>query len=244
MIQFNLLTDVKLEYIRARRERRLVVSISVIAVAVSVGLLILVFTIGAFQKKHLSDLTDDITSESKGLQEKPQINKILTVQNQLQKLVGLHDAKPAVPRLFGYFNELTPADTGITSLDIDYNAHTIKIEGVADALSTVNKYADTLKFTTFAITGGGDTAAAVAGNKAFSDVVLSSFGVASQEKDQRGAAAKVTFTLTVAYEPTIFDITKEVKLIIPKLVSTRSQVLQPTDLFTAPIENSTNGGGQ
>lgn len=253
MIQFNLLPDVKLEYIKARTQRRLVMGISVIAVGVSVGLLILVFTVGAFQKKHLSDLNDDITSESNELKQKPHINKILTVQNQLQSLTGLHAAKPSASRLFGYLNELTPANTGITSFNIDFNEHTIKIEGTADALSTVNKYADTLKFTTYKLQGedGSEDSASSSsdksqGTKAFSNVVLSSFGVGKGEGTANAAASKATFNLTLSYDPVIFDTTKNVNLVIPQLVTTRSQVLQPTDLFTeSPVTtDAANGGGR
>lgn len=237
MIQFNLLPDVKLEYIKARRERRLVVSIAVIAVGVSVGLLVLVFMVGVFQKKHLSDLSADITKESKQLQDKPQINKVLTVQNQLQSIGGLHDGKPSASRLFGYLNELTPAQANITNLEIDFNEHTVLIEGDADALSTVNKYIDTLKFTTYRTNEDKEDTLSNDLPKAFSNVVLSTYGVATDEKQQD--KPKVTYGVTLAYEPTIFDITKELTLVVPpNKVTTRSQLLQPTDLFTQPLENA------
>lgn len=242
MIQFNLLPDVKLEYIKARRERRLVVSISVIAVAVSAGLLILVFTIGALQKKHLNDLSNDIARESKELREKPQINKILTVQNQLQSLGALHDSKPSTSRVFGYLNEVTPAQVNITSFYIDFAEHTIKIDGDADALSTVNKYIDTLKFTTYRTDGEDEEA--LAGEKqprAFTSVVLSSFGVTSGKENE---PPKTTYSLTLVYEPSIFDITQSIKLTVPNLVTTRSQLQQPKDLFTTPIVNPAETQGR
>lgn len=244
MIQFNLLPDVKLEYIKARRERRLVVSIAVIAVGVSVGLLVLVFMVGVFQKKHLSDLSTDITKESKQLQDTPQLNKILTVQNQLTSLPGLHDAKPAGTRLFGYLNELTPAQVNITSFNIDFATYTIKIDGDADALASVNKYIDTLKFTTY---HESKDASNKSDPKAFSNVVLSSFGVANN-KDDKSASAKslITYNLTLSYDPVLFEITKEVNLTVPaNLITTRSQLDQPTDLFTPPSSDdsaNTQGG--
>src|SRR5688572_27307618 len=102
MIQLNLLPDIKLEYIRTQRTRRLLVGVSVIMTAVAVGLLLLLLSVNAFQKKHLNDLGDDITANSKKLSGQPQVSRILTVQNQLTSLTGLHDAKPAGTRLFGY----------------------------------------------------------------------------------------------------------------------------------------------
>ena len=73
MIQFNLLPDVKLDYIKAQRSRRLVVVVSVVVSLASVALLVLLLSVAALQKKHLSDLSSDITSKSATLQKKPDI---------------------------------------------------------------------------------------------------------------------------------------------------------------------------
>lgn len=241
MIQFNLLPDVKLEYIKARRARRLIIGISVITVGISIGILVLVFSVGALQKKHLHDLSADITKESKQLENVPQLNKILTVQNQLLSLSGLHDGKPSATRLFGYLNELTPANVNISSFKIDFVEHTVTIQGDADALASVNKYIDTLKFTTY-----HEDKETSDKPKAFSDVVLSSFGVANanQGKGNSAPQPKATYSITLSYDEQLFDITKNIALTVPKLITTRSQLDQPTDLFTPPITKPENEGTQ
>ncbi len=227
MIQFNLLPDVKLEFIKAQRTRRLVLGISLLVSAASIVVLILLLSVDGLQKKHLSDLSNDIASETSILQNKPNIDTILTVQNQLESLTALHNGKPAAARLFTYLNELTPASVAITNFSIDFNAHTMTITGSADTLSSVNQYVDTLKLTTY--TSGSSSQS----KSAFSDVVLSSFAYDTDPTDPTAAA---TYTITLAYDPTIFDITKSISLSVPT-TTTRAQLQDPTDLFKAPSDS-------
>lgn len=236
MIQLNLLPDVKMEYIRAQRARRLVFTVSILATIASVGLLLLLLTVSGLQKKHLNDLSKDISSEGKQLQREPNISKILTVQNQLQSLTSLHSSKPAGARLFGYLNDVTPAKVNISDFKIDFTQQTATITGTSDSLSDVNKYADTLKFTTYTTSDNSSK------TPAFSNIVLSSF---SLNTGSQAASQAANYTITLSYDPAIFDITKDVKLLVPVLVTTRSQLDQPTDLFqaapTTPTTPTTKG---
>jgi Tfp pilus assembly protein PilN len=227
MIQLNLLPDVKLLYIKAQRQRRLVVSASVLVTAGSIVLLVLLLGVNGLQKKHLNDLSKDIVKENKQLESKPNINKVLTVQNQLESLTALHDGKPAVARLFTYLNEVTPASVNITSFNMDFTQYTATITGTSDSLGNVNKYVDSLKFITFTTTDDDQESKPA---PAFKDVVLSSFGLNTGSKDSNQAAS---YTITLSYDPTIFDITKNVQLTVPSVTTTRAQISQPSDLFQA-----------
>jgi hypothetical protein len=220
MIELNLLPDVKLEYIKAQRQQRLVLTVAILASALSVALLVLILLANGLQKKHLSDLSKDIKSESAQLQKQPEISKILTVQNQLQSLTGLHAGKPAASRLGEYLNSVTPTQVSISNLTVDFPKTSITITGSADALSSVNKYVDTLKFTTY------DNASDTQGAKAFSNVVLTTFGLSSESK-----TGKASYSITLNYDKNIFDITKDTKLSVPNLTTTRSELNKPSDLF-------------
>lgn len=234
MIQLNLLPDVKLEYIKAERSRRLIFSISFLVAAASIVLLLLLLSVEGLQKKHLNDLTKDIASNSKKLQNEPQITKILTVQNQLGSLTELHAQEPAAGRLFTYLNQVTPNNVNITDLKADFTQQTMTITGTSDSLANVNKYIDTLKYTTFT-TGDGSKP-----QPAFNNIVLSSFSLNSGTQDASQAA---NYTITLSFDKTIFDITQNVKLEVPSVTTTRLGVDQPTDLFkAAPATNA--GGGQ
>ncbi|MEK7059440.1 MAG: PilN domain-containing protein [Patescibacteria group bacterium] len=225
MIQLNLLPDVKLEYIKAQRSQRLALSIAFLSTAAAVGLLIILLSLTGLQKKHLSDLSKDIALETAELQKAPQINKVLTVQNQLERLTDLHAGKPAASRLFEYLNQVTPTQVDIGSLSNDFTTQTMTITGAADALSSVNKYVDTLKFTTYT-TSDNHTA-----TPAFSNVVLTSFGLSSGATQANPHPAN--YTITLSYDPIVFDITQKVILSVPNLISTRSELTQPSDLFKA-----------
>src|SRR5579863_9184509 len=121
MIQFNLLPDVKLQYLKVKRTQHMVITISVIAIAVSLFVLIvLIGTVDGIQKKNLNDLKSSIASDSSKLQNTPNLSKILTVQNQLEALTGLHNNKPVASRMFNYIKDLTPSAASISQLNIDF----------------------------------------------------------------------------------------------------------------------------
>lgn len=224
MIQFNLLPDVKLEYIKARRLKRTVMISSVAVAGVSVTILILLFSYVNFaQKRHMDNLSNDIKSESKQLQGKQDLNKILTVQNQLGSLSSLHGAKPVTSRTFIYIQQVTPANVTISSLSIDYEKQTMEIKGEADSLAGVNTFVDTLKFTDYQLneTDGEGATKTAAPVRSFSSVVLSSFS-----RDE-----KVAYGITLKFDPVIFKGDSNVSLVVPKQVTTRSLTEKPGDIF-------------
>lgn len=237
MIQFNLLPDVKLEYVKAQRTKHLVMVVSVIVAGVMIALMAMLFVGTQVQKRHLANLDTDIKAKSSQLQNEQDINKILTVQNQLLTLNGaddnavdgLHEGKPATERIGGFIAQLTPEGVTISEMKVDYVSNTISISGAAKAIRDVNRYVDTLKFTTF------DKDGAV--TAAFKPVVLSSF----ERKDEDGGSEIVTYTIEATFEPALFDITKDVKLNIPKnQITTRSVTERPNPVF----EQETTGGEQ
>lgn len=226
MIQFNLLPDVKLEYVKAQRTKRLVMSFAVIATISSFALFALLFiAVNGVQKKSMGDLEDDITKYSNQLKDIPDLNKILTIQNQVGALDGLHSQKVVTSRMFGLVQETTPADVTISDYGVDFAASTMTISGGAPSLDKVNTYVDTLKFATF--TKDGDS-----GVKAFSNVVMSQFG-----RSEVGT----TYSVTLGYDPALFSGEQDIKLIIPKTVTTRSVVEQPGALFQS--STTTNKAG-
>ncbi len=229
MIQFNLLPAVKLDYVQARRNKRAVIVISGLVTVISLAILILLFMgVQVFQKKHSSDLSKDIKRESAALEGREDINKILTIQNQLNSLTDLHNKKPVTTRLFDYVKQLTPAKVSIAALDVDFDAQTMEFTGSADAISSVNRFADTLKFTTFK---AGEAEEALA----FNSVVLAQFG-----KDTKGSSYK----LTLKYDPKIFSSESDVKLSVPAgKITTRSQTEKPDSLFQ-PLSNPAIPGVQ
>lgn len=227
MIQFNLLPNVKLEYIKARRSKRLVLLLSTAlagaALIVFVGLFLVV---NVWQRQHLNALNADIKQDTATLEAIPNLNKILTVQNQLNSLTALQEQDPATARLFDYLGQVTPAQATISNIKADFSTNTMSITGNANTLSTVNQFVDTLKFTTYTTTQNSTP------QKAFSDVVLTNF--AKNETDS-------SYQIDLKFDPTIFDNTLQVQLVVPQIISTRSQTEKPTDLFQQTQTNTAAG---
>ena len=222
MIQFNLLPDIKLEYIKARRTKQLVVMTATILAGASLAIAVMLFFgVNVLQKRHLAHLDRDIKESSEKLRSEPELNKILTVQNQLNSISGLHDQKPAAERLGRYLSQVTPNEVSISKLEVDFTQNIITFDGGAASLKAVNQFVDTLKFTDYRV--GEDN-----NGKAFSEVVLTSF---SREDAERQDGNPATYKITLKYNPVIFSTTEAASLQVPNTVTTRSSTERPTELF-------------
>jgi len=223
MIQFNLLPDVKLEYVRAQRTKRMVITSALMAAGTAFIIFLLLFlVVNVVQSKNIRDLDADITTYNNKLKNTPELAKVLTIQNQLAVLPDLHSEKPAASRTFQYLQQLIPVDVTISEITIDYTANTIAVNGQAKSLDKVNMLVDTLKFTTY-------TEGTTKDKKAFSDVVMSEF---------TKTPTATTYGITASFDPVIFDNAVNPKLIVPKLNSTRSVIEQPTELFKKSVVNT------
>ena len=213
MIQFNLLPEVKKQYIKAKRLKRLIMSISTIAIVASLSIVFLLFGVVQFsQKNNISDLTNDIEAEVSKLQEIEDLDKILTIQSQLETLPQLHEEKPETSRLFTYLNQVTPVEVKIGEVNLDIINSTMEITGTGDSLAAVNKYADTLKFVEYSTGEDEDRF------KPFSQVIT----------DLNRDAERASYTITLEYDPLIFDNKLDVTMIVPEQVTTRSITGRPS----------------
>ena len=218
MIQFNLLPDVKLEYIKAQRLKRLTISVAVLFALSCMALAVLLFvTVNIVQKNHMKSLNNQISKIASVVKGTPDIDKILTIQNQLTSLPDLHSAKPAATRLFGYLAQTTPSNVTISSIMVDFTANTFLVSGQAKDLLAVNTFVDTLKFTGYQTPDSGETV-----KNAFSKVVLSGFNVNDKN---------ATYQIAFSYDPLIFDIKNTPTLKVPKGVTTRESSNQLGALF-------------
>lgn len=234
MIQVNLLPNVKLEYLKARQLKRTVVSVSFLVSAIAIGILVLFFVIvNVVQVVYLNSLEDSIEKRTAQLKKMPDIAKILTIQNQLNALPGLHEDKPVASRMFTYIKQLAPQEASIESLTVNFDEQTMSIQGQANDLASVNKFADTLKFTSYSV------AQTKTNSRAFSEVVLAQFGVAQQVEGSGGKTA--SYNITLKYAPEIFKADITTKLTIPDRVTTRSETEKPVSIFGTQAEQ---GEGQ
>src|SRR5690606_10012249 len=149
MIQFNLLPDIKLEYIKAKRTKRMVLLIASGVAGGSLAIFLLLFLSVGLQNQHINNMSEDIKRDSEQLQDIDDLDKILTVQNQLNNLTEVHEGKPVASRLKRFIPQITPQQVSYATIEINFAANTISFSGSADSLRTVNQFIDTLKFTKY-----------------------------------------------------------------------------------------------
>lgn len=233
MIQFNLLPDVKIKYITARRQKRLVMLVAFLVSSGSMAILLLfVSYIYIIQGAQISSLDKKIKSASSSISNKKDqvddINKVLTVQNQLKSLDSLHSEKPITSRIYEYLAKITPSQVTISKLAVDNNegVESITLQGSTNTLETVNKFVDTLKFTTFQPVAEKSEKVPV-----FQDVVLSSFS-----RNDAGS----TYSIKLKYDPIIFDSNELASgLVVPEgLITTRSELGRPILQTQTEAENN------
>jgi len=188
-VQFNLLPDVKAQYVKAQRSKSLITSVAILVSAVAIGIFVVMFlSVSVVQKKILSDADGAIERYTKELKDIPNIEEILTIQNQLDSLSGLHQNKHISSRLFSYLPQVTPAEVKISRVNLDFLSNTMVIDGTAPSQIAINTFIDTLKFTTFKV-GDQDQ------GWAFPSVTESSFSI---------NAGQVSYGISLTFDPKLF----------------------------------------
>lgn len=135
MIEINLIPDVKLELIKSQRARAKVVTFSILTGVISIAIVVLLaFYVYGVQNIRSVLYDKTIDEEFSKLSEVGDLDKALTIQNQLSKISELHDNKNMYSRFFNVLLAIippSPNDIKISSLDVDSTAKTISIDGQA-----------------------------------------------------------------------------------------------------------------
>ncbi len=219
-VQFNLLPDVKMTYVKAQRTQKLIISTCVLVSVVAVVLFAVVYlSVNVVQKKMLNDANKDIASYTKSIKSVNNIDNALTIQNQLVSLSTLHQNKHIPSRIFDYLGQLVPTDVSISLLTMDFATNTITISGKADSQLAVNKFIDTMRYANF------KTGSEISKEKAFTKVTETNFSISNGE---------VSYSLSAEFNPILFAnnlINDQGKLdtpvlVVPDITTTHSD---PTD---------------
>lgn len=201
MVQFNLLPDVKKEYIKAKRTKRFIATIAFLVSASFIGVTVLVFLFVRFaQTKNIDDLTNDIQDRTAQIQTAEDLEKKLTVQNQLTILTPLHESRPEVSRVFDYVRFFSPETAEISELSVDTTDSVITISGNISTLAEANRLVDNIKAVTYATHSPEDDAPETVDTKVYTIVD----STVSSDGDQ------ARFEVEFEFESDIFDNTVEV----------------------------------
>lgn len=222
-VQLNLLPQAKMATVRAQKTRSLITGAALLVSAVSVVIFLLVlFSVDVIQTRQLSSADKSIIDTTAKIKQIDNLDKILTIQNQLQTLVGLHQNKHLSSRAFAYLPQVSPVTIQVSRLGIELDTNILQIEGTAESAHAVNTFIDTLKFTNFT------TPLQTTPKSAFPSVIENSFDVSQKN---------VSFSLTVRFDPILFsnavlssDQKPEIpQLTVPSLTTTRSVLNDPAN---------------
>lgn len=222
MITLNLLPDIKKEYLKASKTKNMFMAIAFLASLAAIGVVALMslYVLG-LQKLQISNSQGSIDQSILALTDTEDLDKIITVQNQLKSLPSLHQDTTAASRLFDYLQILTPNEVSLNSIQIDYLEYNAELKGTGVSFKAVNTFVDTLKNASYTFTDGNGSPLA------FDSVVL----------DSINADDTTSFKVVLVYDPAIFDPNiSGLKLSVPNITSTRSQTEKPKSLFDTKEE--------
>lgn len=212
MIEINLIPAVKQELIKVQRVRATVISFSILiglgAIAVVTLLAIYVFAVQTVRGVVADDAIKKGGSQLASVED---LSKTLTIQNQLTKISGQHDAEKIDSRIFDVLLAIIPPapnDVQISDLAVDSTAGTITMQGqAANSYAAVEVFRKTIEGANVKYTDdSGDKDIALASNISTGDT---SYG-----EDASGAKV-LRFTLSFTYAPELFaSSSKNAKVVI------------------------------
>lgn len=232
MIELNLLPDVKKEFIRAQRTRNTVIAAMIMATiaagAITFLLVSFVWVVQPVYKKHQ---TGEIEKNTKVLKDIKDIDKYLTVQNQLNNIQGLHDEKANYSRLFGFLQQLNPAvpnNIALSSANVIEVDKMIELEGTARNFQAVNIFQNTLENAKLSYKDGDEDRDL----DLFDTVTLSQAALS----DNNGTVL-ANFKFILTYNPEVFasEINSPV-VTVPNLITSDADRNAPKEVFAPQPE--------
>ncbi len=204
MIELNLLPDVKQEFVRSQRLKRIIIASMIALVVVVLGLLVLVaFYVYGIQTVRNKLADDDIAKYSEEIKKDKNLTRNLTIQNQLSTLSDAHSEKVSMDRLFDYLKILNPQEPNnmkISKADIDIETNTITLEVSTSSYLSISIIKDTFINAKLSYTDP-DTGEKIKDTSLFESVDILDPSV-GKTNDGRVVAG---FKASLVYKPQIFD---------------------------------------
>lgn len=233
MISINLVPQVKADFLKAQRMKRFIILASFLLCALMIALVVfLSIFVYAVQARQSDGLKDQIGEELTSLKQVDNLERIVTVKNQLDTLPDLHASKPVSSRMFEYLTVLVPENVAFSRVTMQFNnANTeqsaeelvepslqgsfvsggsFEFFGTADTFKDVNILADSLKLANYTI--GEDQ---VTPAKAFDAVTTEGL-----DKDNTN---RVFFSIKGSFAQDLYGFTNEdLRLQVPTVTSSAS----------------------
>lgn len=136
MIQVNLIPDVKLELIKAQRHRNMVIAFSILSmiIAGAIVAILVIFLLG--QRASETLITRNIVNLDQEFRDTADIQKTVTVKNQLANIQKSHEQKAMMSRVFDLIVEASAKGTDnsvtLNTFSVDTETNTISIQAQTD----------------------------------------------------------------------------------------------------------------
>jgi len=198
MIQVNLLPDVKQEYLKAQQTKHTVLVGAVLVSIIVSALTILFFAyVQVVQPQYQKRVQGDIDSGIEELKQKPNAQRIVTVQGVLEQIPALKDQQVVTSRIFDYLTQFTPRVVTYSKVSLNLEANTLTVAGSTVSYEKANELANNLKSAQFTYVQG-DAEQTV---QPFTGVVFNSLGKAESVTDGKPVSFEITFT----FNPVMFN---------------------------------------
>jgi len=237
MIEINLIPDVKLELLKAQRNRNLVVSGSILTAIASGGVVaLLAFYVFGGQGIASFNLDRTITSENQKLTAVNDLSEMLTLQNQLSQLSEKHDSKLIGSRIFDLISTTSPTgknEVAVSRIGLSVESKTITLDVEAkNGYEALEVYKKTLQGTTFEYSVDGEKQEPV--------LVATSITDSDRTFGQDATGSPVLrFSVVFEYAPEFFSPSSEKgKIVSPdKQNATDSSKGVPPSIFTDAVKD-------
>lgn len=214
MIEINLLPDVKRELLHAQRARAVVVSASIfsgiVAIAVVAVLAIYIFAVQS-ARNGLADKSIDENSAK--LESVKDLSKMLTIQNQLNRIDSLNQTKKLDSRLFDMLQAVIPPAPNsiqVASLSMDAETSLLTIEAQTPSYDSVEVFKKTIEGAVVTYTTDGEEQM----DPLAEEVSLTDVSYGEDATGQRVVRFKLSFTypeslLSASIPRTLIKLTNE-----------------------------------
>lgn len=232
MIEINLIPDVKQEFIHAQRVRLSVITLSVIIGIVAVAIVIVLGLLLGVQSARGYLLDNSIKDDSAKLADVPDINKTLTIQNQLGKISSIHQSSHVDSRIFSVLTSLANGNgdekVQYSNVAVDTSTDTVTVQAQTPTFNGLDVFKKTLVATNFRYSTEGSSTKQT--EPLASDISITN---QTQALDATGKRV-VTFTLSFTYtEDLLSPQSKNTQIVLPTATNaTDSFEGIPSSLFT------------
>lgn len=148
MIEINLIPDVKQELLKAQRTRAAVISGSIITCIIAGGVVV-VLALYVFGVQTVRGVIADqaIKDGYAKLSSVEDLSKMLTIQNQLDRITSLNEQKKIDSRVFDVLSAVIPPapnQVQISKVSLDTETSTIMLEGQTNAYDSMEVFKKTI----------------------------------------------------------------------------------------------------